>query len=206
MMPQKKIGAIVLCSGRGSNFESIAQAAQNGKIPLEILALCSDREQAPVLDRAKRRGIAAYVLNGDRTQRETQLLAYCEKLNPRFLVLAGYMRVLSARVIDAFRSESGYSRITNIHPSLLPAFKGLGGYTQAFNQGAKETGVTVHLVEPELDSGPILAQESFSITDCRSALEVEERGLAIEHRLYPETLAWALTEQFRIEGNRCLRA
>lgn len=205
MSTQQKVSAIVLCSGRGSNFEAIAQAAQSGKIPLEIVALCSDRENAPVLERARRRGIVAHVLNGDRVQRETQLLSHCEKLKPKFLILAGYMRILSSRVIDAFRSEAGYSRITNIHPSLLPAFRGLGGYSQAFNQGVKETGVTVHLVEPELDSGPILAQESFSIADCRSAQDVEDRGLAIEHRLYPETLTWALTEQFRIEGNRCLR-
>lgn len=205
-MSVDQVSAIVLCSGRGSNFEAIAQAAQLGKIPLNILAVASDREQAPVLDRARRRGIATHLMNGDRIQREASLMGLCERLNPRFLILAGYMRILGTRVIDAFRSGEGYARITNVHPSLLPEFKGLNGYGQAFKQRAKKTGVTVHLVEPELDSGPILAQEAFSIDDCRSEQDVEDRGLAIEHRLYPETLLWALTEKFRIEGNRCLRA
>src|SRR6185437_4066764 len=115
---------------------------------------------------------------------------------PHFLVMAGYMKVVSSKLIEAFRSERGYSRITNIHPSLLPAFPGVRSYEQAFRYGAHWTGVTVHLVEEAVDTGPICAQEAFGIAKCQSAEEVERLGLEIEHRLYPSTLQWVLMESF----------
>jgi phosphoribosylglycinamide formyltransferase-1 len=106
---------------------------------------------------------------------------------------------MTPHLIEAFRSERGYSRIINIHPSLLPAFTGVSSYRQAFEFGVKTTGVTVHLVEAAVDSGPICAQEVFDIGDCKSVDEVERRGLAIEHRLFPETLKWVLPEAFSVE-------
>jgi phosphoribosylglycinamide formyltransferase 1 len=118
---------------------------------------------------------------------------------PRFLVMAGYMRVVSAKLLDAYRSEKGYSRITNIHPSLLPGFPGLNGYEQAYQHGCQVAGATVHLVSDALDGGPICAQESFPIHDCKNTLEVEKRGLAVEHKLYPKTLSWVLQEKFTVE-------
>ena len=105
-----------------------------------------------------------------------------------------------SRLIEAFRDPRGYVRIVNVHPSLLPSFPGVDAYRQAFEFGAKSTGVTVHLVELAVDSGPICAQESFSIADCRSVDEVEKRGLAIEHRLFPQTLSWVLAEKFDFAG------
>ena len=89
--------------------------------------------------------------------------------------------------------------MVNIHPSLLPAFPGLNSYAQAYRYGAKVAGVTVHLVEAEVDSGPICAQEAFSIDDCQSEEEVEKRGLAVEHQLFPQVLSWVLPEKFIIE-------
>jgi phosphoribosylglycinamide formyltransferase-1 len=115
------------------------------------------------------------------------------------------MRILTPYLIDAFRCDKGYSRMVNIHPSLLPAFPGTHAYAQAFRYGVKITGVTVHLVEPVVDSGPICAQEAFSIEDCQSEDEVEMRGLAVEHRLYPKALNWILAERFAYHGNRILK-
>ena len=110
------------------------------------------------------------------------------------------MRILPASFVSSF------SKIINVHPSLLPAFPGLNGYEQAFEYGVKIAGVTIHLVDEKLDHGPILAQRSFSIEGCKSASEVRELGLKIEHELYPETLNWALNEKLVIEGRRCVRS
>lgn len=214
----------VLASGRGSNFEAIAGAIRARKLDARIVAVLSDRSGAEVLAKARAAGIqtlevpvpakaqgaaespeslaARRKLHGDR------MLEVLAPLEPRFLVLAGFMRVLSPEFIDAYRDPRGYSRIVNVHPSLLPAFPGVGSYAQAFAHGAHLAGVTVHLVEHDIDSGPICSQEAFSIADCRSAEEVETRGLAVEHRLYPRTLSWVLPERFEIEkrgGRPCVR-
>ncbi len=135
-----------------------------------------------------------------RLQHDEAILRALSRHLPKFLVMAGYMRVVTPRLIEAFRSDRGYSRIVNIHPSLLPAFPGVESYAQAFHHGAKITGATVHLVEEQVDSGPICAQTAFDISACRTQAEVEQRGLSIEHRLYPETLSWILPEAFDIEA------
>ena len=108
------------------------------------------------------------------------------------------MRLLGAPVLEFFKSERGYVRIVNIHPSLLPAFPGKNSYQRAFEHGCLVTGVTVHFVDEGLDSGWICAQESFSISDCQSATDVENKGLPIEHRLYVDTLKWVLPEMFEV--------
>jgi phosphoribosylglycinamide formyltransferase-1 len=109
------------------------------------------------------------------------------------------MRVVSDELLGAYRDVRGYHRIVNVHPSLLPAFPGKNGYDQAWSHGVAVSGVTVHLVDPGVDEGPICAQEAFAIHDCASAREVEGRGLAVEHRLYPATLSWVLAERFEFE-------
>jgi phosphoribosylglycinamide formyltransferase-1 len=206
----------VLASGRGSNFESILASILEGRLNAEIVAVISDRAQAPVLAKAGAAGIPAIFVapvkvaselspnvNSESERRrfhETLILAALEPYRPQFLVLAGYMRILTPYLIEAFRCDRGYSRMVNIHPSLLPAFPGVRSYAQAFEYGVKWTGVTVHLVEVTVDGGPICAQEAFSIETCRSVEEVEKRGLEIEHRLYPETLNWVLSERFTLEA------
>ena len=143
-----------------------------------------------------------------RTRHEELILAALAPLKPAFLILAGYMRILTPRLLGAFRSPRGYARVVNIHPSLLPAFPGTGGYAQAWEHGAKVAGASVHLVDEGVDEGPICAQEAFSIAECRSAEEVEKMGLAVEHRLYPRALSWILEEKFEIEkmkGRPCVR-
>lgn len=207
-----RVRVAVLASGRGSNFEAILSSVEAGRLDVQIVALISDTPDAPVLEKAHRHGIPAFLVPIDpsgnlekaeiRQRHESRILAQLaelgESLYPQFLVLSGYKRIIGSTLLEAFRSLKGYSRIVNVHPSLLPAFPGLNSYAQAFHYGVKVTGVTVHLVEEGLDTGPICAQEAFSIADCTSEEEVELRGLKIEHRLFPQTLEWILKENFEI--------
>ncbi len=184
-------------------------AVKSGKLSAQITSLVCDVEGAPVLEKAKRAGVKVHLVLPDmqisaidprRQEHEKRILNSIESEAADFLVLAGYMRILSTPLINAFASKRGaYSRIVNIHPSLLPAFPGVGGYAQAFRHGCRLAGATVHLVTSELDSGPICAQESFSIEKCASVEEVEKLGLVLEHRLYVETLGWVIREDFVLE-------
>lgn len=197
------IPIVVFASGTGSGFESIAQAVADGRLDAEIKALVCDQPAAGVLDKARKHGIRTILVpKGDgesRAAHDARILAEVLPLAPRFLVMAGYMRIVSAYLIESFRSERGYSRVVNIHPSILPSFPGVAAYAQAYNYGAKVAGASVHLVELEVDSGPICAQTAFSIEECRSAAEVEEKGKKIEQELYTKTLSWVLPERFDIE-------
>jgi phosphoribosylglycinamide formyltransferase-1 len=205
----------IFASGRGSNFDAIESAIRMETLDAKIVAVVSDQPQAPVLEKARKAGLRAIAVpvQSSRLEHEKKILSELSGVSPKFLVLAGYMRIITPHLIDNFRSERGYSRIVNIHPSLLPSFAGVNSYAQAFQHGVKVAGVTVHLVENQVDSGPICAQSSFDISDCESESEVEKRGLAIEHRLYPESLAWILPEQFSViqrssqtSGRLCVRA
>ncbi len=203
----------VLASGRGSNFEAILRAIQGEQLDADIRVLVTDNPQAKAIQIAQWAGIPveiveppkslnpedAQALSARRLQHDEAILRALSRHLPKFLVMAGYMRVVTPRLIEAFRSDRGYSRIVNIHPSLLPAFPGVESYAQAFHHGVKITGSTVHLVEEQVDSGPICAQTAFDISACRTQAEVETRGLAIEHRLFPETLSWVLPEAFDVE-------
>jgi len=196
----------ILASGKGSNFEAIASAIEKDKLNAEIMAVISDCETAPVLRKADHLGVPAHYVAPPsipdplmkRRNHEKNILAKLDGLAVDFLVLAGYMRMITPELLKPFKSDRGYYRVVNIHPSLLPAFPGVGSYDQAFAYGCHWTGVTVHLVDEEMDHGPICAQEAFSIKDCRSGDEVLSRGIEIEHRLYPETLDWVLQERFQV--------
>jgi phosphoribosylglycinamide formyltransferase-1 len=193
----------IFASGRGSNFVAIFEAIRTKKLDAEIVAVVSDQLQATATQRARKRGLKTLVVPFEKEElrqvHEEKILAQLLPLGPKFLVMAGYMRIVTPLLIDSFRCDRGYSRMVNIHPSLLPAFPGVHAYGQAFQYGVKWTGVTVHLVENAVDSGPICAQEAFNISDCQSEAEVEERGLAVEHRLLPESLEWILPENFSIK-------
>jgi phosphoribosylglycinamide formyltransferase-1 len=201
----------VFASGRGSNFDAIEAAIRARTVDAEIVAVVSDQHEAPVLEKARKAGLKALAIpvGTSRLEHEKKILSELEPLAPQFLVLAGYMRIITSHLIESFRSERGYSRIVNIHPSLLPAFPGVNSYAQAFRHGVKMTGVTVHLVENQVDSGPICAQEAFDISGCATEEVVEKLGLAIEHRVYPEALSWILPERFSVSprgGRLCVRA
>lgn len=208
-----KTPILILASGRGTNFEAVCAAVKEGQIPAEIKGLICDQAGAEVMERAKKQGIKVYDLSSNAgTGREPfglKVIEIARVEGVQTLVLAGFMRILSASVIEAFRDESGISRIINIHPSLLPAFQGRDSYKKAFEYGCKLTGVSVHFVEAEVDSGPLLAQASFSIENLKSVQEVEAKGLTIEHALYPATLRWVIPKRYlveRREGRICVRA
>ncbi|MBS1969647.1 MAG: phosphoribosylglycinamide formyltransferase [Bdellovibrionales bacterium] len=189
----------VLASGRGSNFSAIAKAVGEKKLAADIVLVGSDRADAAVLEKAQDLGLKTLV-----EKDQARLAAALRELQVDYVVLAGFMRILKAEFIAAFQDARGFARIINIHPSLLPELPGLDSYKRAFEQKLPKTGVTVHFVDAGVDTGPICAQESFSIADCTSVEEVEKRGLAIEHALYPRTLSWILANQFEIlkQGER----
>jgi phosphoribosylamine--glycine ligase len=201
----------VFASGRGSNFVALVEAVRSGKLSGEITQVVTDQEGAGVIAHAEKYGIRLDLLHrvdkaGKRLSKEEvelQALRVVAETGARFVVLAGYMRLLSLNFLKHFKSRTldgtPYFRVINIHPSLLPEFPGRESYRSAFQAGAPKTGVTIHLVDEGMDTGPILAQEEFGISDCRSDQEVEQRGLSVEHRLYPEVLHWVLKEKFDLK-------
>lgn len=183
----------VLASGRGSNFVALHEAIVHGRLDAEIVLVASDRKAAAALEKAQALSLPTLY-----EKDQQKLLAVLKELNVEYIVLAGFMRILSPDFINAFRDDRGFSKIVNIHPSILPAFPGLNSYQQAFNHGVKVTGCTVHLVDHGIDTGPICAQQTFSISHCQTAAEVEEMGLRLEHILYAQTLNWILKNEFDI--------
>ena len=190
----------VLLSGRGSNFQAIAGNISAGKIPAEIVAVIGNRPDAPGLTAARERGLTAISLPSkglDRESYDRQLIAAMREHEVEWIVLAGYMRILSAEFIRAFPQ-----RILNIHPSLLPSFPGLDAQHQAFDYGVKISGCTVHFVDEHLDHGPIVMQAAVAIEPDDTADVLAERILKEEHRIYSESLRRLLIEPWRIDGRR----
>ena len=198
---KKRIG--ILLSGRGSNFEALADSVAAGRIPnAEIAIVISHREGAPGVDRARARGIDARVIPSKGLEREAydrQVVAALQEKKVDLVCLAGYMRLLSPYFVQAFRG-----RILNIHPSLLPAFPGLESQRQALEHGAKFAGCTVHFVDETLDAGPIILQSAVPIRDDDTVDSLSERILAEEHRIYSEAVRIVLEGRFRIDGRRVI--
>ena len=195
----KRIG--ILLSGRGSNMVALAEAVDNGTIPAATLALViSNRPDAAGLERARDRGIATFVRDHQGSTREEHDRAMAAALDNHgvdLICLAGYMRLLSPWFIRHYEG-----RVLNIHPSLLPAFPGLEAQRQALEYGVKATGCTVHLVDEELDHGPILRQAVVPVRDGDSVETLSARILAEEHRIYPEAVALVLRGAYRVVGRR----
>jgi phosphoribosylglycinamide formyltransferase-1 len=193
----------VLLSGRGSNFEALAEGAANGRIPnAEIVIALSNREDARGIERARAMGIEAQVISSkglDREAYDKLVIARLQEKRVELVCLAGYMRLLSPQFVAAFRN-----RILNIHPSLLPAFPGLEAQRQALEHGAKFSGCTVHFVDENLDAGPIVLQACVPIEDSDTPETLAERILREEHRIYAEAVRVVLEGNFRIEGRRVL--
>jgi phosphoribosylglycinamide formyltransferase-1 len=190
----------VLLSGRGSNFQAIAARVAAGEIPAEIVVVIANRPDAPGLDAARRLGLNAVSLPSkglDRESYDRQLIATLQEHNVEWVILAGYMRILSAEFIRAFPQ-----RILNIHPSLLPSFPGLDAQHQAFDYGVKISGCTVHFVDEHLDHGPIVMQAQVPVDPSDTAETLSAKILAQEHRIYSESLRRLLTEPWQIDGRR----
>ncbi len=199
----KRIG--ILLSGRGSNFEALADSVAAGRIPdAEIALVISNREGAPGIERARARGLDARVIPSKGLEREAYdglVVAALQEKRVDLVCLAGYMRLLSPVFISSFRN-----RILNIHPSLLPSFPGLEAQRQALEHGVKFTGCTVHFVDENLDAGPIVAQAVVEVRDADTPETLSARILAEEHRIYTEAVRLVLSGQFRLDGRRVVRA
>jgi phosphoribosylglycinamide formyltransferase 1 len=198
----KQIG--VLLSGRGSNFEALADSVAAKRIPnAEMAIVVSNREGAPGIDKAKQRGIATRVIPSKGLEREAydrQVAAVLNEHKVDLICLAGYMRLLSPYFVASFPN-----RILNIHPSLLPSFPGLESQRQALEYGVKFAGCTVHFVDENLDAGPIVMQAVVPVLDNDTEVALSERILAEEHRLYSEAVRIVLEGNYKIAGRRVVR-
>lgn len=199
---KKRIG--VLLSGRGSNFEALAESVSAGRIPnAEIAVVISNKPDAAGLEKAKVRGIPARAIASKGLEREVydrQVAAVLQEYKVDLICLAGYMRLLSPYFIAAFPEQ-----ILNIHPSLLPAFPGLESQKQALEHGVKFAGCTVHFVDENLDAGPIILQAVVPVLDSDDEHALSERILKEEHRIYSEAVKIVLEGKYRIVGRRVLR-
>ena len=176
----------VMASGRGSNFVALHDAIQHRRCDAEIVALITDNADAPVIELAAARGIATQVLPFRRTERatwEAELLRAVQAQDTEWVVLAGFMRILSPSFVDTFSR-----RILNVHPSLLPSFPGMHAVEQALEAGVRVSGCTVHLVDSGVDTGPILAQGAVPVCEGDDADALHGRIRVIEHRLLAATI------------------
>jgi len=191
----------VLLSGRGSNFLALHRAMVAGEVPAEIALVVSNRGEAPGLAVARELGVPAACLphrgEPSREAHDAKVAAALRDAGVEWVCLAGYMRLLSTTLIRAYPE-----RILNIHPSLLPAFPGLDAQRQALDFGAKISGCTVHLVDEELDHGPVVAQRTVIVEEGDSVDTLSARILEQEHLLYPEALRRLLVAPWRLEGRR----
>src|SRR5271157_5932581 len=197
-MPDKRLG--ILISGRGSNFRAIADSIAAGRLDASIAVVISNRPEAPGLEIARERGIPSITLPSKGMEREdydAQLVAELRSRQVDLVCLAGFMRLLTASFIQAYPLH-----ILNIHPSLLPAFPGLNAQAQALSHGVKMTGCTVHFVDDDLDSGPIVAQATVPVLNDDTVEMLSARILQEEHRIYSEAVGRVLTGQWHIRGRR----
>jgi phosphoribosylglycinamide formyltransferase-1 len=198
----KRIG--VLLSGRGSNFEALADGVAAGRIPnTEIAVVISNRDGAPGIEKAKQRKILTRVIPSKGLEREAydrQVVAVLREQKIDLVCLAGYMRLLSPFFVASFPN-----RILNIHPSLLPSFPGLESQRQALEYGVKFAGCTVHFVDENLDAGPIVLQATVRVLDDDTEATLSARILAEEHRIYSEAVRIVLEGRYKIEGRRVIR-
>jgi phosphoribosylglycinamide formyltransferase-1 len=197
----KRIG--VLLSGRGSNFEALAESIAASRIPdAEISIVISNHEGAEGVARAQARGIPVRVIPSKGLERETydrMVVAALDDARVNLVCLAGFMRLLSPYFVSAFSN-----RILNIHPSLLPAFPGLEAQRQALEYGVKFSGCTVHFVDENLDAGPIVAQAIVPVRDDDTPDILAGRILAEEHRIYTEAVRLVLSGRYRVAARRVI--
>jgi len=196
----KNIG--ILLSGRGSNFEAIARNVAAGKIPAKIALVISNREEAPGLQRARNMGLKTLFIpctGKDRESYDGELVAALNEAQVDIVCLAGFMRLLSPVFVGAFPR-----RILNIHPALLPSFPGLDAQKQALDYGVKFSGCTVHIVDEDVDSGPIVLQAVVPVLDDDTVETLSARILKEEHRIYSEAIRLLVEDKIRVEGRRIL--
>jgi phosphoribosylglycinamide formyltransferase-1 len=194
----------VLISGRGSNLQAIIDAVDSGRLRARIAVVISNRAGAAGLERARRAGIETLWLDHraapSRDEYDRALVEALDAQHVNLVCLAGFMRLLGARFIEAFPNA-----ILNIHPSLLPAFPGLEAQRQAWEWGVRVSGVTVHLVTCDLDAGPIVLQKAVPVEESDTPDTLAARILVEEHALYPEAIRIVLAGGWRVVGRRFVR-
>jgi phosphoribosylglycinamide formyltransferase 1 len=200
-MPKKRVA--VLISGRGSNMAALVEAAKAHDYPAEIALVLSNRADAAGLAHAEHQRVPAAVLDHrpfgkDRAAFERALQAILDQHRIDLVCLGGFMRLFTDEFVLRWQG-----RMLNIHPSLLPAFKGLDPHGQALAAGVKITGATVHFVTPDMDSGPIIAQAAVPVHDDDTAETLAARVLAVEHRIYPLALRLVAEDRVQIVDGRC---
>lgn len=194
----------VLVSGSGTNLQAIIDAIANGGLPVEIVRVVSSRPDAFGIQRAQDAGIPVTVLNRtiyqDREAADQMIVDACKDAGAEYLVMAGYMRMLTPVVLNAFPDH-----VLNLHPALLPSFKGAHAIDDAFNAGVKVTGVTVHLANEEYDKGPIVAQRAVVVEESYTVDDLEARIHEVEHVLYPEVLRIIAEGRMEVTPERKVR-
>ncbi|QNK56603.1 phosphoribosylglycinamide formyltransferase [Paenibacillus sp. PAMC21692] len=189
----------VFASGKGTNFQAIADAVREGKLDVTIELLVCDKPSASVVERASQAGVDAFVFKPkdypNREAYETEIVAELTKRGVDLIVLAGYMRILTPTIVEPY-----YGRMINVHPSLLPAFPGVNAIGQALDYGVKVTGVTVHYVDGGLDSGPIIAQEVVPVGDGEGIETLSPRIQAVERELLPNVVGAIAAGRVKLEG------
>ena len=201
MTALKKLG--ILLSGRGSNFEAIADSIQTGKLQAEIAIVVSNRSEAKGLQSARQRGLRTQLIVSKgriREEHDAEVIAALKGANVDLVCLAGYMRLLSPEFVRAFPD-----RILNIHPSLLPAFPGLDAQKQALEYGVKVSGCTVHFVDEHLDHGPIILQRTVPVLDGDDEGSLSSRILQQEHLAYSEAIGMVLSGAVEVRDGRVVR-
>lgn len=198
------INIAILCSGNGSNLQSIIDNVKSGYIGAKIAFVLSDNKDAFALERANKAGIETIILNKkdykNREEFDKEIIKRLKQKNVSLVVLAGFMRLLSPHFIREYKN-----RIINIHPALLPSFKGTHGIKDALEYGVKVTGPTVHFVDEHLDNGPIILQKCVEIKDDDTEETLLERVHKEEHKIYPEAIKMFVEGKIKIEGRRVVR-
>ncbi len=191
----------VFCSGNGSNFQAIINAARSGLFNARITLMVCDNPDAYALSRAKKEGVKALLIDiknfPSQETFEARIMDELIKEDIGLICLAGYMRLLLSGFINKYREK-----IINIHPALLPSFKGTRAIRDAFDYGAKTTGVTAHFVNEDMDAGPIILQETIKIEENDTKEMLEEKIHKLEHRLYPEAIKLFIEGRLKVIGRR----
>jgi len=191
----------VFASGRGSNFQALADAAKEDKLGADIGLLVCDKPAAPVVARAAAAGVDAFVFSPrdypSREAYEAEILAELERRGIGLIVLAGYMRILTPVLVEPY-----YGRMINVHPALLPAFPGVNGIRQALDYGVKVTGVTVHMVDGGMDTGPIVAQEAVAVAEDDTEETLAARIHPVEHRLLIDAVRRIAAGKVTLDGRK----
>jgi phosphoribosylglycinamide formyltransferase-1 len=186
-MTQSKPTVVILISGRGSNMKSIVEAKNNGQLDINIAAVISNRPDAAGLDYAEQQSIETAVIDhkgfDSRESFDKALAAKIDNFAPSLVILAGFMRILTSDFVEHYTN-----RLINIHPSLLPKFKGLHTHQRAIEAGEAEHGASVHFVTPELDDGPVILQARVPVLKDDNATTLAARVLVEEHKLYPAAI------------------